>query len=335
MAAPRDTSLQIRFLSKIKNIIPPSVSFADELAQILEISTDSAYRRIRGETSLAIDEVTFLCSHYKIAFDVFAQDSPSVTFNYKSLNGNGTSGFAEYLESIRNDMVHINKSENKLITYAATDMPIFHHFNYPVLAAFKMFYWIKAVLNAPIYQDKKFDTTLVSPDLSNIGKQIYQLYQTIPSIEIWSSETINSLIKQIEFFWDSGIFKTKDDALIVCNEVVEEIKMLEKQAELSSKIVTGCPKDENKFTMYHSEIEIGSNYILVQKGDTKTVYLTIHTFNKMVTTNTPFANETQQWIDNLVKKSTLISGVAEKHRYQFFKRAYEKLDKLIAKITIG
>jgi len=333
MAAIHETSLQLRFLAKIKNIIHPTVSFADELAQILEISTDSAYRRIRGETALGIDEVNMLCNHYKIAFDVFAQDSPSVTFNYKSLNDTG--GFSEYLESIRNDMIYINTSDNKLITYAATDLPIFHHFNYPVLAAFKMFYWIKAVLNAPIYQDKKFDASLVSESLAKVGKEIYQLYQTIPSIEIWSSETINSQIKQIEFYWDSGMFKTKDDALIVCNQFVEEIRTLEKQAELSSKIVNGSGTDNNKFTMYHSEIEIGSNYILVQKGDTKTVYLTIHTFNKMVTTNSQFGNETQHWIDNLVRKSTLISGVAEKHRYQFFKKAYDKLEKLNCKISEG
>jgi hypothetical protein len=52
----------------------------------------------------------------------------------------------------------------------------------------------------------------------------------------------------------------------------------------------------------------------------------------MSTSNISYCNETEIWLNNLIKKSTLISGVAEKHRYQFFRKAFRGLDNLLEKI---
>jgi hypothetical protein len=40
--------------------------------------------------------------------------------------------------------------------------------------------------------------------------------------------------------------------------------------------------------------------------------------NSLATANPQFCEETEHWLKNLEKKSTLISGVSEKLRYKFF-----------------
>ncbi|MDH4296849.1 MAG: hypothetical protein OEV74_11250, partial [Cyclobacteriaceae bacterium] len=55
-------SIQSAFLEQIRKRLRPNVSFADALADALSISRDSAYRRIRGETVLSLDEVKILCN---------------------------------------------------------------------------------------------------------------------------------------------------------------------------------------------------------------------------------------------------------------------------------
>ncbi len=322
----KEEKLQTRFFNKIRELIPSTHSLVDELADLLTISTDSVYRRLRGETALTLDEISLICNHFKISFDMFSAGlHGSVTFSYSPLNN--ISNFKSYLASIRDDMVKIAKAENRQIVYSALDVPIFHHFNYPILSAFKLFYWLKAIVNEPMLDGKKFSQQWINPELSAVAKEIYNLYISIPSIEIWTTETINSLLKQIEFYWDSGLFETKDDALKVCECVEAEIKCLQKQAEQSSKtnIETRKPAQEHNFMLYQSEIEIGNNCILITMGDVKNVYLTFHTMNKIVTGNSSFCNETQHWLDNLVRKSIPLSGVAEKQRYRFFKRIYEKI----------
>lgn len=326
----KDNSLQINFLNRIKDIVPANISFTDELSNILDISYDSVYRRIRGETLLNINEISQLCSHYNISFDLYTHHAQNIAFNYQQLGS--SFGFKTYLTSILNDMIQIERAENKQIIYAAIDIPIFHHFNYPELSAFKMFYWMKAVVNIPALSDKKFNVEHIPEGFSDLGKKIYETYSKIPSIEIWTDETINSLIKQIEFYWDSGNFASQEDALIVCEQAKLEIETLNKQAESSNKNLKKTGVEEN-FTLYHSQIEIGNNCILTKKGDIESIYLSVHTFNKIITGNPGFVADTKLWLENLIKKSNPISGVSQIHRYKFFKRSLDKLERLNTKIV--
>ena len=52
----------------------------------------------------------------------------------------------------------------------------------------------------------------------------------------------------------------------------------------------------------------------------------------MSTGNKNYVDETQIWLDNLIKKSVLLSGISEKQRYQFFKKIMNPVDRLIRKI---
>ena len=327
---PKENLLQISFLNRIKNLIPETVSLSDTLSELLEISTDSAYRRLRGETMLDINEIQILCSRFHISFDSFLNNPGNISFNYEGMSG--SKGFENYLTAILNDMIFIESAANKQIIYSAVDVPIFHHFNYPELSAFKMFYWMKAVVNEPTLNDKKFSPMHISVEFAELGKKIYEVYCKIPSIEIWTDETINSLIKQIEFYWDSGNFASKEDALIVCEKAKEEIETLHLQAERSSK-KPALTSAEPDFTLFHSQIEIGNNCIFTKKDDYESVYLSVHTFNKVKTSEFAFVADTKLWLENLIRKSTQISGVSQIYRYKFFKKASDKLDKLIEKIS--
>ncbi len=325
-----EDNIQIRFLNQIKALLHPSKALVDELSDILNISPDSAYRRIRGETALSIQEVSVLCTHYKISFDLFTGYTENTTFHYDEMPG--TEGFFKYLNIIKEDLEQMVNADNKQLIFAAIDIPIFHHFRFTELSAFKMFYWMKSIKNVEEFKDKKFTISEIHEKFTILGKEIYDLYTNIPSIEIWTDETINSLTKQIEFFWDSGNFENKEDALIICEQTKAEIETIQKKAEMSNKIIDGTGRENSKFSFYHSDIELGKNCIFIQKGDVEYVYLTIHTFNIMTTANRKFVDDTKTWLDNLMKKSVLISEISEIQRYQFFKKATEKIDKLSLKI---
>ena len=59
------------------------------------------------------------------------------------------------------DSLDIAKAKEQRIIYAAIDIPIFHYFKFPELAAFKMFYWMKEVMNVEFLNDKLFDSSMV------------------------------------------------------------------------------------------------------------------------------------------------------------------------------
>jgi hypothetical protein len=322
--------IQNIFIQKLKENMPSSVGLAEEVADILEISLDSAYRRIRGETDLSIDEVYKLTKKYSISIDsVFSNLSDTVTFAYTKLTDSEVN-FEKYLGRILGHVKAINASAGeKKIIYVAEEVPLFHSFYSKKLVEFKLFYWQRSVLNVPDYQGKKFEFGMVPDKLINIATECFQEYKKIPSVEIWTSETILTATKQLEFYLESGVFKNKKDAVEIMEDIIKMAQYIEQCAETGRKEVSHY---EENFMLYNSEVVLGTNCIYVTMGGLNYAYITFNTLNSLTTNNHEFCDETEHWIRNLVKKSTLISGMAEKQRYQFFNKMHQSLDACMERI---
>jgi hypothetical protein len=329
-------SVQLNFFEKIKQSLPPNLSLANEVADILEISVDGAYRRLRCETVLNMDEIAKLCRHFKVSPDFLSSaDDTSATFHFRKMIHNET-GFGEYIKNILSDLQKINASNPKQIIYAAGDLPLFIQFLSPEFSAFKMFFWKHAVLSLPSTEGKKFSVSEIKPEIVEICKKISETYIQIPSVEIWHQDTIASNLNLVEFAWESGMFASKEDALFICKKLSEMLTLVEKQAEKSSKFreEVKWAENEGNFTMYQSEFVLMNNHIFVTAGSSKILYLTHNTFNSMATTNPVFCGETEEWLKNLIRKSTRISGEGAKQRHKFFRYSQDKISNLVARISM-
>jgi hypothetical protein len=204
----------------------------------------------------------------------------------------------------------------------ADEVPMFYAFHSAKLSDFKLFYWQRSVLNVPDYQQKKFEWGLIPEKITALAYDCFKEYMNIPGVEIWTSETILTNIKQIQFYYDSGIV-SRQHALELLQENRKMIDMVQKNAESGRKQVSD--KAET-FSLYNSDVILGTNCIYVTMGDSKYSYISFNTLNSLTTNNPEFCDETEHWIRNLERKSTLISGVSEKQRYQFFSRIHQYLD---------
>jgi len=324
-------NIQLAFMTKVKTAIPANVSFVDELADLLKTSNDSAYRRIRGETLLSIDEITAICSYFKVSLETAAQpDSETVTFNYRILNGR-SEDFKNWLATLLDNVKRISASGGSVM-YAADDVPVWHHFFRDDFASFKVFYWLKSILNAPEFENKPFDKDLIDPDLVIKARELLSEYNKLNSTEIWTEDTLNSTLKQIEYYWESGFFTDRATALLMCDCVEEEVTILRRNAERCSKLEGENGATIENFSFYQSEIMVGNNSILANIGETKIAYVSNNTFNFMTTMDRSFVNENETWLRNLLRKSILISGVNEKQRNKFFTTLKHKIDGLRATI---
>ena len=203
---PSPIEIQDRIFEKIKQLLPANTSFVDELALQLDISNDSAYRRIRGEKLLSIEELLKLGTAYHISFDsLLHNDLHNISFNYRSINGNIS--FEAYFNSILENMKLVASFEKKELIYMAKDLPLIQYFEYNEITAFKLFFWYKTILEEPKFDVDYYDPSLIPNSIFETGRQIRGAYIKIPSIEIWNKESINSTLNQIEFYFDCGYFK--------------------------------------------------------------------------------------------------------------------------------
>jgi hypothetical protein len=75
---------------------------------------------------------------------------------------------------------------------------------------------------------------------------------------------------------------------------------------------------KKNFRFFYNRIVLGDNTIILLNEQGKTVYLNYEVLNYMVTRDTGFCNHAYLEMENLMKKSTLISETSERQRNIFF-----------------
>jgi hypothetical protein len=328
-------SMQTKFLQMLKERIPENLSLVDEIAETLDLSIDSAYRRIRGEKVLLLDEVVKLAQTYGISLETLSSPTTneSVTFSFKSLNEE-TFTFEEYLNSQLNHFSIINRVKNKEIIYAAKDLPAFYYYNIKELATFKLLVWKKSIMGLKSYDDVKYSVDMESDELLEIGKKCLEEYCKIPGSELWNEESVNSTLRQIEVYYEMGYFENKEDAHMLVDKFELMIKHIQKQAEKGKKFMLGeTPNDfQIDYQMYYNEVVLCDNSILVSIESEKMLFLTHNTLNYLFINNKEYCELTYKWMKNLQKRSTLISSVSEKLRNQFFALVDKKIQQTREKL---
>jgi BetR domain len=325
------TGVQQIFFQHIKAGLASHISLVDEVADILNISNDSAYRRIRGEKPLSFEEISVLCARYKISMDqLFHLKNDSFLFSGPLANKDNF-GFDMYLEYILAQLNYFNSFENKEVYYCSKDIFLIHTFGFHELTVFKIFFWMKTILNYPFNGKELFVIDTLRESVLKIASRISDAYNKLPSVELWNIESINSTIRQIDYYKQSKLFPTEYDASSVFRSLLEMIDHIEKQAEAGCKFsIKSKPNAASaSYKLYVNEFILFDNCVLAVLNDTKVVYLNHTVLNVVMTKDPVFAEYTYQHCHNIMRKSTLISNVGEKERTKFFNSMREKVESRI------
>ena len=317
------------FFQHIKSVLPSNISLVDDVAELLNISQDSAYRRIRGEKQINFDEIQLLCKHYHISFDRLMDVHSDCTVFYGKNIDEGNFVFENYLKEILINLKQFRNANYKMLYYEAQDIPLFYHFQFAELAAFKYFFWMKSVYYYPAYAKMYFEDCEFKDILINTGKEIIQVYNDIPSAELWVHETVNSSIRQIEYYTHTGVIKHKDTIALLYFQLEQLIEHIREQAEHGEKYLIGAqPKgNKNNYQLYYNEVYLGHNAITVETDGVITSFVNHAVLNFMFTHDDSFCQYSKRAMERNMKKSVLISTVSEKERNQFFNKLMENIRK--------
>lgn len=320
-------ALQVQFFQQVKSKLPSQASLVDEVAGLLGISTDSAYRRIRGEKALDLEELHKLCLHYRVSLDNMLNlqtDAFLFTGNFVQAD---SFRFEDYLFNVVQQVKYMNGFRERKMLYLCKDIPIFHHFHFREVAAFKYYFWMKNILHLPQFAHKKFSMSLYPDEFFQLGQQALDYYNRVDSVELWNIESVNSTLRQVEFYHDSNIFSNEEEIFMIYEALEKMIHHLEQQATLGYKFRVDDPSRTRlaSYEMYFNEIIILENSILVQLDGAKAAFLVHNVLNFMLTRDVRFCENMNSYIQNLIKKSTLISTVSERERARFFKYLRQKI----------
>lgn len=324
----KSVDMQVQFFQFLKSLLPAHKSLVDEISDLLEISNDSAYRRIRGEKYIDFQEIKKLSQYFNISLDqIFNLNSDSIVFQ-GSLNKYDNESFDYWLEDMIKQLEMVYSHKERHIYFLVKDMPPFYHFYHDELANFKFFFWKKSILHYESLRGVKFSIQEgFDANYKTQCKRITKLYNKIPSTEIWNVEGINTTLRQIDLYHEMGIIQSNDDTMVLLNCMLEVVNHLEKMAEKGKKFAIGqqASDDDLEFRMFVNEFIIGDNTFMAEVDQVRITYLNHSVLYFLGSRDEKFNNSMFNSLENLVKKSTMISSIGEKERNQFFNKLRRKI----------
>jgi hypothetical protein len=319
---------QLRFFQNIKAMLPPHVSFVDEIANLLNISNDSAYRRIRADKPISFEELQKLCVHYKISLDQFLNLQNDTFIFFGKIHRDSGFAFEDWLGEVLKQYTIISSFEKKHIYFLLKDLPFNQHFLIPELTAFKCFVWMKFFSDYDPAKEMKFSFNYPGFEKYNaIGQKIVDVYNTIPTTELWNTEAINTTIRQIEYYYESGNVISKEQAAVLFDKVIELVNHIEKEAELGFKFKMGIlpPKPLAEYKLFNNEMRLGDNSLLAEMGDIKVAFVNHSYMHFIGTRDETFTKAMFRNMNYQTNKGTLISTSGERERVKFFNQMREEI----------
>ena len=322
--------LQTMFFQFIKTKLPSHLSLVDELADLLEISNDSAYRRIRGEKRISLEEVSKIASHFKLSVDQLlnlkSSDSKIFSGNYVTAEN---FNFEMYLQKMLDTFVFLNTFKRRELLHLCKDIVIFYYFPYPELAAFKNFAWMKTILDFPAFAHQSFHCDMFDKSSLEINAKIARQYALIPGSEIMNVSNIHTTLYQIEYYKTARMFRSDNELKTIYEQLHKMIDHIEAQAEKGVKFMPGEKETSQSapYNLYINDFLIGDNSFLAILENNRISFLIHNYLNYLSTSDEAHTTYHYNFLQNIIHKSILLSKSSEKLRSGFFYLIHEEIEK--------
>lgn len=321
---------QVAFLKLALEAIPTHLNAVDRLGELLDVGSDSVYRRVRGETALSFEEALKISKTFGISLDVAGMDSlHRVDFDAGSPIETAED-YAQYSQRVVERMLRIENSSGDLhMFYLSQDFPLFYIYLFPNLTRMKSYYWGRSILALPEFRELPYAQFVIPEHRQKIGLEVVRSYSHIATSEVWTNSCFLGTLKQLQYCWDTGMIHEIEDALAILDEMEQLLEVMIVQSDAGKKLnpLTGKPTGA-EFKWYITDLSVGNNAVYMEKSSISHTFLSFNTFNFIETTNAAFNRQTDRWLRQLLRKSTLVSPTAIGVRDAYINKLKKQVDSI-------
>ncbi len=325
--------LQTKLFETVRQRAQNPKHWIDEIAVVLCKSKHAIYKKIQGETSLSLDEVVTLASHYRVHLDPMIRPGSVLSFEFPFQNG--SSHYTEHLSNIRKQIEVARTLPDAHLWHTGIELPFIHDHLFPDIVAFKFFIHSRTIWSNRSQEHSRFNLEEARKDvrLAKQLKEILRLYYQFPTTEIWNCMILDITLSQIKYALQSHMLVHHEDALQLCNALDEFIAHVELMAERGYKFIPG-ERAGAKFELYHNEIAHSTNVLLLKSGRGDILYLGFTNPQYMYSHTGPATESAERWLHMLRSNATPITRESRKERFMFFTTLQKKIARARAEIEV-
>jgi hypothetical protein len=282
----------------------------------LDISRESAYRRIRGDIPFTLDELVKLTTNMDLSIDtIFEQEKENGLFDDFSKIEKKTINFFVLMINKYDGLLEKIKCSKKIeVIVALNTFPPPFCTCFSNLFKFSYYKWL--------YQDndnfriRLFSEVILPDEAISFQKKTKKNFIPGSNVTIILDKNIfRNLIKEIQYYYQRQLL-TFDEMLLLKEDTLNLIEEYE-------KIVQTGSSGSAKVQIYLSSLCVNSNTVYYDFGSNADSLFWIVTTYPVVIQNTRFISLQLKWLNLLKRQSVLVTQSNEIMQAEFFSQQRE------------
>lgn len=312
-------SINQAFSDKIKKCIPQHLSSIDEIAELLNLNYDAAYRRLTGKVNFSLEEAVLIAKRFDISLnDLYIVGDVNSFMATKSPSIQTVNDFNTYMERLKNEMKNLINKDDAYILFASRELPMFYFFNNTELIKYKFYTWYNLLNVTPIKKRITYQDFYIPEHVIENVKVVGEMYSQINKTEIWSFGALNNVLQQLIYFFKLRVISI-EEATIILNQLKILIGNIEENTKYNNK-------KTSFYKLYFNEVVMNNNAMIMDyKGVKRFAYP--YTLLKFFTiTDQKECKEQEKYLLEQIDYCVNISETNLKECAAFFNHKYDKIE---------
>ncbi len=302
-------------VEKIKCHIPKNVKPLPFLMNLLGLSKESVYRRLRGEIHFTFDEACELSNRLGFSIDeILANDTGDrVFFNLQVDHTLPSSvAFFRMLKQYLSQLEQMAVCENKEVIYSRNRLSVIHSIGCDCLFKFMYYKWTHQMNDVP--SNYSLSDVVLPNEIVETCNLIKEVKKNLANITyIIDQSILLRTIGEIQYYCRRKLISEMELSLIH-DELLRVVAACEKQA------IEGCDEAGVKMTYYLSTFDIESNIDYACYDDECISYNWVHAINPLIISSPKLCLFQKKWLESIRKYSVLITQSNELVQSEFFNK---------------
>ena len=322
------SNIDNQFIKIIKSKSNNKISFIEEVSFVLDINYDAAYRRINGKTKLSLEDSIKLSKHFKVSLNkLYLVDDDSKIVVRKTLEIVDFKSLEKYFNIVCENLRRVFKNDGAMY-YSAKELPIFHLLYDTELLRFKIYVWLHILGKDRNSKKIAFKDFNIPESLILVILKAGELYRNVKIMEIWSSNIINTILNQIQYFYDANLLSYKS-SLNILKELKTTITRIEETTHFGQRDISKA-----KFELYFNPLLNSNNNVLVKIPGYKVLYMSYSILRYYEIEDIDICNNMEKILKEQLFLSQQITQSGIKDIILFFKPLYKQINSLKKRITL-
>lgn len=312
-------------ITEILSRIPENQKPVHYIMNVLELSVESSYRRLRGEIPFTFSEIAKLSQNMGFSIDkIITENKPDYISISKSIDASTLRSdvFYETLKHFYNHLQYQHNARYMLSIMSWNRIPPIFLARTSKLFKFTFYKSIHQANEIPI--NKSFSDIELPEKIVSMQEKIKgYITKSNNNVFIIGPNLFFNLINEIKYYYQRKLITT-DELSTLRQEMTDFIKFVE------SIVREGAFNDEIGSDFYLSTPDIESNNIYCVYDDMEVSYFWTYSIPPITIYDPDVCSLQKKWLESLKKYSVLISKSNEMLQTDFFNKQYGYVNILLS-----